>query len=108
MIAGDKTDVLIVVDVQNDFCCREVAFRCRAAAMLVPVINRLAGRFANVVVTQDWAPSTTIFRSLQCIRESNQTTSLPLPMVLRSFGRTIAYRERQGLNFTSRYAFRKP
>jgi len=34
MIAGD-TDVLIVVDVQNDFV-PEVAFRCRAAAMWCP------------------------------------------------------------------------
>jgi nicotinamidase/pyrazinamidase len=50
-----ETDVLIVVDVQNDFC--------PGGALPVPhgdevlsVINRLAAQFRNVVITQDWHP----------------------------------------------------
>ena len=54
MIISD-TDVLIVVDVQNDFCPGG-----RLAVLggndVVPVINRLAPRFANIVLTQDWHP----------------------------------------------------
>jgi nicotinamidase/pyrazinamidase len=48
-------DVLLVVDVQNDFC-PEGALAVPRGDEVVPVINRLAGRFANVVLTQDWHP----------------------------------------------------
>lgn len=54
MIAGD-TDVLIVIDVQNDFCPGG-RLPVPGGSDVVPVINRLAGRFANIVVTQDWHP----------------------------------------------------
>ena len=47
---------LIVVDVQNDFCPGG-ALAVPDDDAVVPVINRLAARFANVVLTQDWHPA---------------------------------------------------
>jgi nicotinamidase/pyrazinamidase len=52
----DDNDVLVVVDVQNDFCPGG-ALAVPRGDEVVPVINRLAGRFANVVLTQDWHPA---------------------------------------------------
>jgi nicotinamidase/pyrazinamidase len=46
---------LIVVDVQNDFCPGG-ALAVPNGDEVVPVINRLAVRFDNVVLTQDWHP----------------------------------------------------
>jgi nicotinamidase/pyrazinamidase len=54
MVPGE-TDVLLVVDVQNDFC-RGGALEVPDGDEVVPVINRLASRFAHVVATQDWHP----------------------------------------------------
>lgn len=54
MIVND-TDVLIVVDVQNDFCPGG-ALAVPHGDEVVPIINRLAKRFRNVVLTQDWHP----------------------------------------------------
>jgi len=51
----DGGDVLIVVDVQNDFCPGG-ALAVPHGDEVVPVINRLAARFRNVVLTQDWHP----------------------------------------------------
>jgi nicotinamidase/pyrazinamidase len=50
------TDVLIVVDVQNDFCPGG-ALAVPRADEIVPIVNRLAVRFRNVVLTQDWHPA---------------------------------------------------
>jgi nicotinamidase/pyrazinamidase len=49
-------DVLLVVDIQNDFCPGGKLAVPRGDEV-VPIINRLAERFANVVLTQDWHPS---------------------------------------------------
>ena len=49
-------DVLLVVDVQNDFCPGGRLAVPRGDEV-VPLINRLAGLFAHVVLTQDWHPS---------------------------------------------------
>jgi nicotinamidase/pyrazinamidase len=46
---------LIVVDVQNDFMPGG-ALAVPHGDEVVPVINRIAARFANVVLTQDWHP----------------------------------------------------
>ena len=48
-------DVLIVVDVQNDFCPGGRLAVPRGDEV-VPVVNELAGRFEHVVLTQDWHP----------------------------------------------------
>ena len=52
----DGTDVLIVVDVQNDFCPGG-ALAVPRGDEIVPVVNRLAARFRTVVLTQDWHPA---------------------------------------------------
>ncbi len=51
----DGNDVLIVVDVQNDFCPGG-ALAVPRGDEIVPIINRLAARFHHVVLTQDWHP----------------------------------------------------
>jgi nicotinamidase/pyrazinamidase len=51
----DGNDVLIVVDVQNDFCPGG-ALAVPRGNEVVPIINLLAARFHNVVLTQDWHP----------------------------------------------------
>lgn len=50
------TDVLLVIDVQNDFCSGG-ALAVPGGDDIVPVINRLQNHFANVVLTQDWHPA---------------------------------------------------
>lgn len=49
-------DVLIIVDVQNDFCTGG-ALAVPGGEKVVPAINRIAERFENVVLTQDWHPA---------------------------------------------------
>ncbi len=51
---GDS-DVLIVVDVQNDFCPGG-ALAVPRGDEVVPIVNELAARFRDVVLTQDWHP----------------------------------------------------
>jgi len=51
---GDN-DVLIVVDIQNDFCPGG-ALAVPRGDEVVPIVNRLAARFRHVVLTQDWHP----------------------------------------------------
>jgi nicotinamidase/pyrazinamidase len=48
-------DVLIVVDAQNDFCPGG-ALAVPQGDTIVPAANRIAGRFAHVLATQDWHP----------------------------------------------------
>jgi len=48
-------DILIVIDVQNDFCPGG-ALAVPHGGEVVPIINRIAARFHNVVLTQDWHP----------------------------------------------------
>jgi len=50
-----ESDVLLVIDVQNDFCPGG-ALAVPRGDEVVPIVNRLASRFANVVLTQDWHP----------------------------------------------------
>ena len=49
-------DLLLVIDVQNDFCPGG-ALAVADGDAVVPVINRLAQRFAHMVLTQDWHPA---------------------------------------------------
>jgi nicotinamidase/pyrazinamidase len=48
-------DVLIVVDVQIDFCPGG-ALAVPRGGEIIPIVNSLAARFRNVVLTQDWHP----------------------------------------------------
>jgi nicotinamidase/pyrazinamidase len=47
---------LLVVDVQNDFCAGG-ALAVPDGDAVVPVCNRLMGRFPAVILTQDWHPA---------------------------------------------------
>jgi len=49
-------DVLLIVDVQNDFCPGG-ALAVPGGDEIVPLVNRIAGGFAHVVLTQDWHPA---------------------------------------------------
>lgn len=49
-------DLLLVIDVQNDFCPGG-ALAVADGDAVVPVVNRLAERFDHVVLTQDWHPA---------------------------------------------------
>jgi nicotinamidase/pyrazinamidase len=48
-------DVLVIIDVQNDFCGGG-ALAVGDGDAVVPVVNCLAERFDHVVLTQDWHP----------------------------------------------------
>ena len=50
-----NADVLLVVDVQNDFCPGG-ALAVPRGDEIVPIVNRLATRFTHIVLTQDWHP----------------------------------------------------
>ena len=53
-MSGDDS-VLIVVDVQNDFCPGG-ALAVPRGDEVVPIVNRLAAKFRHVILTQDWHP----------------------------------------------------
>lgn len=49
-------DVLLVVDVQNDFCPGG-ALAVPGGDEVIPVIHALAPRFEHIILTQDWHPA---------------------------------------------------
>ncbi|WP_316232073.1 bifunctional nicotinamidase/pyrazinamidase [Bradyrhizobium sp. SZCCHNR1051] len=49
-------DLLLIIDVQNDFCPGG-ALAVADGDAVVPVINRLSGMFDHIVLTQDWHPA---------------------------------------------------
>ena len=49
-------DLLLIIDVQTDFCTGG-ALAVADGDAVVPVVNRLADRFQHVALTQDWHPS---------------------------------------------------
>ncbi len=56
-------DVLIVVDVQNDFCPGG-ALAVAEGDAVIPLIHRIAPKFEHIVLTQDWhCPAHTSFAS---------------------------------------------
>ncbi|MDH6592239.1 nicotinamidase/pyrazinamidase [Variovorax sp. TBS-050B] len=52
-VKPDGKSALLVIDVQNCFVDGGT-LPVKGGAEVVPVINRIAGAFANIVVTQDW------------------------------------------------------
>ena len=48
--------LLLVIDVQNDFCPGG-SLAVNGGDEIVPLINKLAGDYAHVVLTQDWHPA---------------------------------------------------
>ncbi len=51
-----STEVLLVIDLQNDFCPGG-ALAVPQGDQIVTLVNRLAQRFQHVVLTQDWHPA---------------------------------------------------
>jgi len=82
-LTAGNTDVLIVVDVQNDFCPGG-HLPVPGGSDVVPVINRLAARFANIVVTQDWHPHDhSSFASMHPEKRPNDVIAAPYgPQIL--------------------------
>ncbi|HUF87953.1 MAG TPA: bifunctional nicotinamidase/pyrazinamidase [Thermohalobaculum sp.] len=67
------TDVLLVVDVQNDFC-RGGALEVPDGDAIVAPLNQVAKRFRHVVLTQDWhTPGHQSFASSHRGREPMET-----------------------------------
>lgn len=59
----DSSDVLIVTDVQNDFCPGG-ALAVADGDAVIPAIHRIAPHFQHIVLTQDWhTPDHTSFAS---------------------------------------------
>ncbi len=54
-LAIGQDDVLLVIDVQNDFCPGG-ALAVQHGDEIVPILNSVGQRFADVVLTQDWHP----------------------------------------------------
>lgn len=77
------SDVLIVVDVQNDFCPGG-SLAVPAGDEIVPLVNQLARRFQHVVLTQDWHPTGhSSFASANAGRKPFEVVSFPYgPQVL--------------------------
>jgi len=79
---GDS-DVLVVVDIQNDFCPAG-ALAVPRGDEVVPIVNRLGQNFRNVVLTQDWHPAGhSSFASAHPGRAPYDTIAMPYgPQVL--------------------------
>lgn len=54
-VKSEQRDVLLVIDVQNDFCPGG-ALEVPRGHEVVPVINDLISQFDHVILTQDWHP----------------------------------------------------
>lgn len=75
-IKPGANSALIVIDVQNCFIDGGT-LPVKGGAEVVPIINRLAGRFQNVVVTQDWhTPGHASFASAHGAKKPFETIGL--------------------------------
>ncbi|MEQ5838406.1 bifunctional nicotinamidase/pyrazinamidase [Paraburkholderia acidicola] len=73
----DAGDVLLVIDVQNDFMPGG-ALAVAHGDEIVPVVNQLARGFRQVVLTQDWHPAAhRSFAANHAGREPFDTVTLP-------------------------------
>jgi nicotinamidase/pyrazinamidase len=71
-----SSDVLLIIDVQNDFLPGG-ALAVPRGDEVIPVINRIAARFDNVILTQDWHPAGHVsFASAHAGKHPFQTTEL--------------------------------
>ena len=75
-IKPTPTSALIVVDVQNCFV-EGGSLAVKDGLAVVPIINRIAPRFQNIVVTQDWhTPGHASFASSHPGKKPFETTTL--------------------------------
>jgi len=56
LVEVNSSDVLVIVDVQNDFCPGGALAVPDGDAVIAP-IHRIAPHFSHVVITQDWHPA---------------------------------------------------
>jgi nicotinamidase/pyrazinamidase len=76
-ISPDERSVLIVVDVQNCFLPGG-SLAVKDGEQVVPIINRIAKAFTNVVMTQDWhTPGHVSFASAHPGKKPFETIKLP-------------------------------
>ena len=76
-IKPDAKSALIVVDVQNCFVDGGT-LPVKGGAEVVPLINKLAASFDNIVVTQDWhTPGHASFASAHAGKKPFETTAMP-------------------------------
>jgi nicotinamidase/pyrazinamidase len=76
-IKPDGKSALIVVDVQNCFVDGGT-LAVKGGGQVVPVINKLAGSFENIVVTQVWhTPGHASFASTHAGKKPFETTQMP-------------------------------
>ena len=76
-IKPDEASALIVIDVQNCFLPGG-SLAVKDGEQVVPVINRLAKGFANVVMTQDWHTSGHVsFASTHSGKKPFESVNLP-------------------------------
>lgn len=76
--------VLVVVDIQNDFCSGG-ALAVPDAEAVLPVLNRLIGDFDRVILTQDWHPPRHVSFA------SSHPGSRPLDRVQLPYGEQILW-----------------
>jgi len=77
LIKPEQRDVLLVIDVQNDFCPGG-SLAVPRGHEVVPVINDLAVQFDHFVLTQDWHPQGhSSFASSHTGRE--EFSEIPMP-----------------------------
>src|SRR5246500_3901209 len=73
----DDTSALLVIDVQNCFLPGG-SLAVKDGEQVIPVINRMAKSFANVVMTQDWhTPGHISFASTHAGKKPFETIDLP-------------------------------
>jgi nicotinamidase/pyrazinamidase len=77
-------EVLLVVDVQNDFMPRG-ALAVAHGDEVVPVINRLARQFSHVVLTQDWHPAEHVSFA------ANHAGRAPFEMTTLAYGEQVLW-----------------
>ena len=76
-IKPGANSALIVIDVQNCFIDGGT-LPVKGGAEVVPIINKLAGAFQNVIVTQDWhTPGHASFASAHTAKKPFETVGLP-------------------------------
>jgi nicotinamidase/pyrazinamidase len=76
-VAIDDKSVLIVVDVQNCFLPGG-SLAVKDGDQIVPIINRIAPKFAHVVLTQDWhTPGHVSFASAHAGKAPFEVVTLP-------------------------------
>src|ERR1035441_8985804 len=70
-------DVLLVIDVQNDFCPGG-ALAVAGGDQVIAPIHQIASRFAHIILTQDWHPADhTSFASAHPGKQPYETIEMP-------------------------------